>query len=165
MSTSANYTVPFTTHTALKVVSVATNRTITVISIPTKGGSVSGAGVVGSAMTLTLRATPAPGYYFSSWTLDGVPVGTANPVTFEALGDYAFVANFLPVPTLTMIHGETPGHLMVSWPAPATGWVLEASPDLVTWSPCLHAINTAEGQNSVKVPTNSVNIFFRLTNP
>ncbi len=98
VSSSPNYTFPLTTHTALKAFFVATNRTITATASPMEGGSVTGAGVVGNGASVTLTATPAPGYVFGSWTHGGAPAGTTNPVTFDAFDDYVFIANFTVAP-------------------------------------------------------------------
>ena len=108
MSTSASYIFPITNHTTLTATYVATNRTITGTAAPAAGGSVSGAGVVGNGATVTLTATPAPGYVFSNWTLGGLAAGTANPVTFTANADYSFVVNFAAVPTFAIAANAAP---------------------------------------------------------
>ncbi len=108
VSTDANYTFALTTHTALKAIFVATNRTITANSMPTEGGSVTGGGVVGNGATVTLTATPATGFAFESWILDGAPAGSNNPATFEALNDHAFVANFTSVPVFVVSTNAAP---------------------------------------------------------
>lgn len=94
VSTSPSYTFSPTNHTALTANFYATNHTVTAAASPMASGSITGAGVVGNGASVTLTAIPAPGYVFTNWTLNGAPAGTNNPITFDALADYDFVANF-----------------------------------------------------------------------
>jgi hypothetical protein len=167
MSSNANYTFPLTTHTALKAFFVATNRTISATAAPAAGGIVTGGGVVGNGATVTLTATPAPGYVFSTWTLNGAPAGSTNPVTFDALGDYTFVASFTQIqrPPIALAPSATPGQFALAWPETATGWLLQESPDLVTWTLSTRAITTVGGQKTILINTAGPNTFFRLVLP
>lgn len=169
VSTSPSYSFPITAHTTLTATFVTTNRTITASAAPLLGGSVSGAGVVGNGASVTLTATPASGYVFSGWTLGGAPAGTQNPVTFDALGDYHFVANFaqIQVPPMALANAATPGQLALTWPDADTagGWILEESTDLVNWTPSTRVITTANGQKSIAIDTAGQNTFFRLVLP
>jgi len=51
---------------------------------------------------VTLNATPANGYVFTGWTIDGIPAGLANPYTLTMSGARSAVANFAPAQTLTL---------------------------------------------------------------
>jgi len=96
VSTNPGYTLPLTNPVSLTANFVATNRTITATAAPLAGGSFTGTGVFGNGATVTLNAIPAPGYIFTSWTLNGATAGTDNPAVFNANANYAFSANFSP---------------------------------------------------------------------
>lgn len=49
----------------------------------------------GTAVTLT--ATAYSGYYFSGWTLDGAPAGSANPGVLTMNANHTLIANFAPL--------------------------------------------------------------------
>lgn len=168
-STDPSYTFSLTNHTALTATYVATDRTITATSAPAEGGSVSGAGVVGNGASVTLTATPSSGHAFSHWTLGGLPAGTANPVTFTADADYAFVANFTAAPALPVLSfsPQNAGDFTLSWPASAAGWILQESPDLSlgSWVPSTLPVTTSGGQNQVTLPSPTGRHFFRLSHP
>lgn len=108
MSTNPSYTLTLTDGTYLNAYFTAQNRTVTAAAAPLAGGSVTGAGVVGNGASVTLTAVPASGYVFSSWTLGGVPADNTNPATFNALADYSFVANFVPIPSYTVSAAASP---------------------------------------------------------
>ena len=165
-STSQSYTFPITNHTSLTATYVATNRTISAGVTPAASGSVTGAGVVGNGATVTLTATPSPGYIFSNWTLGGAHAGNTNPIVFIANADYAFVATFTALPVLTASPAVA-GVLSFSWPSSATGWVLQESPDLspASWVNSARAVSQNAGQNTVTVPAPSGSLFFRLAHP
>lgn len=166
VSTSPSYTMTLTNHTALIANFVATNRTITATAAPLAGGSVTGAGVVGNGASVTLTASPASGYVFSSWTLGGAPAGTENPAIFNANANYTFVANFISMPVVS-IAPPVAGNFSFSWPDTATGWVLQESPDLSpsSWVTSALPITTSGGQNQVSVPNPISRRFFRLFRP
>ena len=165
LSTNPSYSFSLTAHTTLTATFVATNRTVTATASNVAGGSVTGGGTYGNGASVTLAAVAAPGYYFSHWTLGGAPAGTTNPATFDALGDYGFVANFLPNPVPVIANTATPGQLVLTWPATATGWTLEESTDLVTWTPSARVLTTNGGESTVTINAAGANTFFRLVLP
>ena len=61
---------------------------------PSVGGWVAGRGLVYSGGSVTLLATPAPGFTFTNWTDNGGVVSTAADYTFTPGADRALVANF-----------------------------------------------------------------------
>lgn len=73
--------------------------TVSASSAPALAGSVSGDGVLDEGSDATLIATPAPGYYFSDWTENGIVVSTNATYVFPVLGDRNLVANFTVTPT------------------------------------------------------------------
>lgn len=67
---------------------------ITATADPTIGGTVGGAGTYNHFETCTLTATPATGYHFVNWTLNGQVVSTSNTYEFEVSGPASYVAHF-----------------------------------------------------------------------
>ena len=76
------------------------NYTLTTGVNPVAGGTVSGAGSYTSGTTVTVTATSAAGYVFSSWS--GAATGTANPTTVIMNASKSVTANFTLVPTYTV---------------------------------------------------------------
>jgi len=70
--------------------------TLTTDALPTEGGTVSPATAsYNIGTTVTVTATPEPGYTFIGWTGTGVPTpDTTNPVTVRMNGDKTLTANF-----------------------------------------------------------------------
>lgn len=171
-STNPTETLTLTNHTSLTAYFVTASNTVTAVAAPLTGGSVTGAGEVGRGASVTLTALAASGYAFNNWTLDGVPAGTNNPVTFDALGDYAFVANFTaapqPVspPRLVMLLTDT-NTVILTWPAAASGFLLQQNSDLVTtnWVTAPNAVELVATNHQVVVPMAGASKFFRLKLP
>lgn len=172
MSVEANYAFPLTTHTALTAIFVAQTNPITTAAAPAEGGSVTGAGVFGHGATVTLTAIPASGFAFNNWTLGGAPAGTNNPVTFDALADYVFVANFTVVsgpvapPPLAFVT-TSPGALVLQWPTNAPGFLLEQNSDLAStnWVDSTNAVSIVGTNHQAAVSPASGRFFFRLRKP
>jgi len=166
LSTDPSYTYTLTNDTTLTAEFIATNRTIITTAVPTEGGSVTGAGVVGNGASVTLTATAEPGYYFSEWTLDGAPAGAVNPATFNALADHTFEANFNPLPVLNVAPATGSG-FSLSWPASFTDWILQENPDLdpANWTDSTLPITTNAGQNQISITNPTGSRFFRLARP
>ena len=92
---STNATYSFTVTGPRTLVAHFINRyAITVAANPTVGGTVTGGAIYDEGTSVTLTATPATGYHFVNWTLNGNEVSTNATYTFtaQAAGDY--VANF-----------------------------------------------------------------------
>ena len=68
--------------------------TITATSSNTEQGTVSGGGEFGFGQSCTVTATPAEGYMFIGWTMNGKIVSTAASYTFTVYSDMDLVANF-----------------------------------------------------------------------
>ena len=64
------------------------------VTATAENGTVEGAGVYEQGAEATLKATPAEGYEFVNWTVDGTEVSTENPYKFTVTADVALVANF-----------------------------------------------------------------------
>lgn len=67
---------------------------------PTDAGTVSGTGAYPSNSTVTLVATPNPGFGVVNWTENGAPVSTSPNYTFTAVSNRTLIANFTPAFTI-----------------------------------------------------------------
>ena len=172
VSTNRGYTLTLTNHTTLTANFITTNRTITATAAPLAGGGVTGAGTYGNGASVTLTAIPATGYVFTNWTLGGAPAGRNNPVMFDALGNYAFVANFavapLPVVSPQLSFAPTsPGALILQWPTNATGFSLQQNSDLAStnWVTFAGTTTVVDTNYQASIPTQTGSGFFRLMHP
>ena len=86
----------------LKIVPVIPERTISVSVNQEETGTVTINGEEVASATaegrITLQATPAEGYKFVNWTLNGEEVSTSAKFVDGTEGDKAYVANFIPKP-------------------------------------------------------------------
>ena len=100
-SSEGNVTVTANTFTMpasdVEVTATFQLKSYEIISNPTNGGTVTGAGTYNNGDEVTLTATPDFDYEFVNWTVGGEVVSTANPYTFTATADVEFVANFKEV--------------------------------------------------------------------
>ena len=75
----------------------------------TGGGTVTPAGVthytIGTAVNVTV--TPSPGYEFVDWELDGVNVGTANPISITMDTNHLLVAVTSAINTIVIPNAVT----------------------------------------------------------
>lgn len=97
VSTNASYTFAVTANKALAAnfaVIGATVRTISTISNPVAGGTLSGAGVYADGTGVTVEATPAPGYEFAKWKVDGTTVSTVPTYPFTVSANVTLTAVF-----------------------------------------------------------------------
>ena len=83
---------------------------ITATANPTEAGTVTGAGQYEYNTDVTLTATANEGYLFNNWTLNGESVSSSDILTFTALENAAYVANFVAMgqvaaPTFTPAAG------------------------------------------------------------
>ncbi|PKL83212.1 MAG: hypothetical protein CVV24_06055 [Ignavibacteriae bacterium HGW-Ignavibacteriae-3] len=76
----------------------ATTFTVGTSSNPSIGGSTSGGGTFNSGASVTLTATPNPGYTFTSWTEGGILVSTSSSYNFTISTNRSLVANFTAIP-------------------------------------------------------------------
>ena len=67
---------------------------ITLSSIPSSGGTTSGAGTFSNGSSITVSATPNSGYTFTNWTENGTEVSANKSYTFTITGNRTLVANF-----------------------------------------------------------------------
>jgi hypothetical protein len=130
------------------------------------GGTATGGGVYGGGDTATAEATAYPGYVFVNWTEAGDVVSTSASYSFTSVTDRSLMANFIALPPLSK-SSSAPGQLTLSWPAGASGWVLQECANLNSgsWANSVRAVNTVGNQKSVTIPPGSSNAFFRLAHP
>ena len=142
----------------------AAGFTVTTGSSFAPGGSVSGGGGYVAGSVITLLATPAAGYQFTGWTENGTIVSVSNDFSFAASANRSLVANFVPIVGFA---STAPGAFALEWPASASSWVLEESPDLspASWAPSNLPIVAVGGQNQATIPTPTGRRFFRLAHP
>lgn len=111
-----------------------TQVTIAVSPSPSSGGSVTGGGSFNTGSSITIRATPASGYTFSSWTENGTVVSTSATYSFALNGNRTLVANFIATTPTAPV--AAPGTSLTSsgftanWSSAtgATGYRLDVSP-------------------------------------
>jgi len=74
-----------------------TTRTITTVSSPLLGGTLTGGGVVADGSSVTVVATANPGYAFSKWKQGSTTVSNTASYTFTATADRTLTASFIQV--------------------------------------------------------------------
>ena len=96
---SLNPEVSFTVTDNWPVVAEFTPKQYTISTSvnPSGTGTASGAGQYYYNTSCTLTATPATGYQFDSWTINGSIVSSNNPYTFTVTEGNTYIANFEPI--------------------------------------------------------------------
>jgi len=110
-----------TTVTAYYVQTTQT-YTLTISVEPAGGGTTNpppGQHTYYEGTTVTVTATPASGYKFDHWELDG-QVRTENPTTITMDKDYTLTAYFTPVPTHTLTIAVNDPSMGTTNPTPGT---------------------------------------------
>jgi len=165
VSTSVNFSFSPTSNRAL-VAHFAPGHRFETSAIPPAAGSTSGGGVHPSGTQVTLTATANPGYVFLNWTENGIFVSNVPGFDLVSDADHVLVANFSALPALAS-EVSPAAELILSWPAGATDWILQESPDLSAASWIASTANTTVvgSTNQVAVPTDQPHRFFRLVHP
>ncbi len=123
----------------LVVTSVGTTGTIYTLTTPTTtGGSVSGAGTYTSGQVVTVTASPATGYTFSSWS--GDCTGTSTTCTLTMNANKTATANFTQTPTTTF--------MLTAAKSPSTGGVISGIDAASTAFPSGTAVTLTAVPNS-----------------
>ncbi|HXI83612.1 MAG TPA: alpha-amylase family glycosyl hydrolase [Verrucomicrobiae bacterium] len=104
------------------------NYTITTSSSPPEGGTTDGGGSKVCGSSVTVNATPNPGYNFVNWTEDGSPVSSSSNYTFTASGNRDLVGNFIitqapPVASFTANPTLGAAPLLVNFTDTSTGTI------------------------------------------
>ena len=96
VSTVASYTFPvMAARTLVANFTVLPTYVITTSHSPAAGGSTTGSGSYLSGTLATVTATPAAGYVFIKWTVNGNPVSSLASYNFSVTSNKALVANFV----------------------------------------------------------------------
>jgi uncharacterized repeat protein (TIGR02543 family) len=99
VGTPAEYTFNNVTDQHTIQASFAINQyTIDVSASPQAGGTVDGGGTYEHNESVTLTASPSPGYVFVNWTEDGAEVSTSTEYVFNATSSRTLLANFEEIP-------------------------------------------------------------------
>lgn len=127
------------------------------------GGNVTGSGNFLNGTLVTLTATPAARYLFTSWTANGVIVCTSPVYTFQATADSTLTANFQPIVDFVTVAGSGP---KLSWPVSAGGWQLQENTDLSgPWITSGIPVTQAGDSSEALLPSDPPRCFFRLIHP
>src|SRR5690606_30551726 len=84
--------------TAVSYTRPAAANLVTVTIDPPGSGSVTGAGSYEDGAPVSLAATPATGFTFTRWVIDGSTFSGANPLEVSAGADTSVVAEFAALP-------------------------------------------------------------------
>jgi hypothetical protein len=170
LSTDPNFSFNVTGNRDL-VANFAPGHRIDAAPEPKNAGNVTGAGPWPHGDAVTLTAEAKFGYVFTNWTelQDGnATVVAATPeISFVSIANRTLQANFIALPQVAPERTLAGDAMTFSWPAGATGWVLQESPDLSdgSWVDSSRPVTVANGRNQVAVPVASGGCFFRLVHP
>jgi len=130
---------------------------------PANGGTATGGGVWGENELVQLQATAFPGYVFVSWSENGEVVSGEVDYSFTSTANRMLVANFISQPSLFSARGAN-GVIAISWPAAASGWMLQESPDLSpgSWVDSTRPVTIVGNLNQVNLSPMADSGFFRL---
>lgn len=144
----------------------APGHRIDVSAEPVNGGTASGGGVYPAGSTATVEAAANPGYVFLRWTENGNPVSTSASYSFAATASRTLVETFAAQPRVTATQAA-PDALVISWPAGASGWVLQECSDLTLgdWADSARAVSVVGNRKEVTVSPRDGQRFFRLGHP
>jgi hypothetical protein len=95
----------------------------------------------------------------------GVMIGNNYSISGGFWGIYSVVQT-PGAPTLTIT--PSGANVVISWPAPSTGFFLQQNPvvnNAGSWSSVGQTTNVINGTNSVTIPATGGTLFFRLKNP
>lgn len=146
----------------------ARGHRIDISAEPANGGITTGGGVWGTGEMVNLQASAHPGYVFRNWSETGLPVSTSADYSFTSESNRVLAANFIAQPTLVGSSSlSAPDIITFSWPAGATGWVLQESPNLSPgdWVDSTRPVTVVGNLKQVSVATTSGRGFFRLVHP
>ena len=94
VSNDASYSFTVTETTNLTANFTLNSYAVSATADPTVGGSILGTGNYSHGSTATLTASPANGYYFINWTLNGEEVSTNETLTLTVTEPLNVVAHF-----------------------------------------------------------------------
>ena len=163
VSTATNFQV---TGNRMLVGHFAFGNMVKVIPLPANAGAVAGGGVHPTGDPVFLEAVAYPGYAFVDWTEGAASVSIDPFFMFTSDVNHELVVNFVAQPSLASALG-TGGVITISWPAAASDWVMQESPDLHpgSWVNSPRPVTVAGNQKQVTISTSAGAAFFRLIRP
>lgn len=163
---STNATYSFTVGTNLTLSAIFNPIfAVSLTASPAAGGTVTGAGTYLALAGASAVAHTNAGYNFVNWTEAGVPVCTATNYNFTVAAARTLVANFAPIPVPMAMTNSSRTNLSFSWNPAATGWVLQESSDMISWTNSIRPLTTNGSQRSFALTPQGGNKFFRLSHP
>jgi hypothetical protein len=165
VSTATNYQFNVTGNREL-VGHFALGHRMDVSAEPANGGTATGGGVYADGTDVIVEGIANPGYVFLNWTEAGVPVSTSPVYPLTSDASHTLVANFIAQPALNATV-TAPATMMLSWPAGASGWVLQECSDLSMggWTNSTRTVTVTGSQNHLTITSPIGMGFFRLTHP
>jgi hypothetical protein len=149
----------------VQALAASPTQSVTTSAWPSEGGTVSGGGDFASGSSVTVLAAANPQYSFLNWSEGGIEVSSSAAYTFPVSANRVLVANFAPRLGILATSTNT---IVLSWPAPSPGYVLQEKARLdaaVNWVDATNAVNVVGGQSQVILLPASGNGFFRLFHP
>ena len=112
----------------------------------------------------------AVGRHTLTWTYTKGPVDLPTGLPFTDAGwiDQVTIVNTNAVQSpLLSISAASPNNILISWPAPSTGFILQQTASLANpnWLAATNAVNVVSGQNQAVTAPSGASQFYRLMHP
>jgi hypothetical protein len=114
------------------IIGMCSSGTITVSSVPTEGGEVTGAGVYEPGTLCTVIASPNEGYTFVCWKENGIVVSTQIEYTFTVSIDRNLVALFVTDGNIVFADANVKAICVATWDTNGDGELSYAEAAMVT---------------------------------
>lgn len=130
-------------------------------------GDLTGEGVYPDGSAIQVAAKARPGFVFLGWLENGQRVSEASALSFNAVQSRILIADFTQLPSLVMKHPDGSAPMVLEWPLPASGWVLEECDELnaAGWHPSQLAPVDDSEMRHVEIPHTGRAHFYRLRHP
>jgi hypothetical protein len=115
----------------------------------------------------TLSNVPAQPCWAIASSADAHKLAVAIDYFSSSMGGGIFVSQTTPTPAIQIMPSENLTTAILSWLVPSTNFVLQQSPDLLSWSNVTNtpALNLSNLDNQVTLPMSAASDFFRLKTP
>ncbi len=130
---------------------------------PLNGGTTTGDGVYTNGTSVTVVATPHPGFGFVNWTENGTVVSGSASFQFTNDVNRSLVANFIAVPRMSFSAPQA-NTLAIRWPTNFSGFLLQQNLNLGTtnWLNVANIASVVGTNNQVTLSPLNGKGFFRL---